>query len=131
VEGAFAPGYHRLRVVSDGGVSLPVIIGVDRLPQRLVAAAPEQLPVALHGTVGGSAIVETTFLGKAGQKVMVEVESHRLGSKLRPVVHVYDPKRLQVAWTWSTPALLGDARLEAALPVEGTYTVAVHDAHDA
>src|SRR5437879_2930394 len=26
------PGYHHLRVVTEGGVSLPIILGVDRLP---------------------------------------------------------------------------------------------------
>ena len=58
---------------------------------------------------------------------MVEVEAQRLGSKLRPVVHLYGPKRLQLAWAWPTPALHGDARLEATLPADGTYTIAVHD----
>ena len=61
------------------------------------------LPVALHGTVTGSHGVETTFTGKAGQKVMVEVEAQRLGSKLRPVVHLYNAKKLQLAWAWGTP----------------------------
>src|SRR5437899_2181151 len=28
------PGYHHLRVVTDGGVSLPVVIGSDRMPQK-------------------------------------------------------------------------------------------------
>src|SRR5437763_14770263 len=60
LDDAVSPGYYHLRVVTDGGVSLPVVIGVDRLPQRVIAATPEQLPVALHGTVGGSTIVETT-----------------------------------------------------------------------
>src|SRR5712691_10128354 len=77
-----SPGYGHLRVVTDGGVSLPVVIGVDRLPQRLLSAATDALPLALHGTVNGSAIVETMFSGKAGQKIMIEVEAQRLGSKL-------------------------------------------------
>jgi hypothetical protein len=122
-----APGYYPLRVVTDHGVSLPLVIGVDRLPQRPLAAAVEQLLVALHGTVGGSATVEARFAGKAGQKVQVEVEAQRLGSKLRPVVHLYNPRRLQLAWAWDQPVLFGDARLEATLPEDGTYTVAVHD----
>jgi hypothetical protein len=121
------PGYHHLRVVTDGGVSLPVIIGVDKLPQRPFAADAGALPVALHGTVSGSAVAETTFAGKAGQLVLVEVEALRLGSKLRPVVHLYGPKKLQLAWAWPGTAPLGDARLEAKLPETGTYTVTVHD----
>jgi hypothetical protein len=121
------PGYYPLRLVTDGGVGQPVAVAVDRLPQRPLTATVEQLPVALHGSVGGAAVVETRFAGRAGQKVTVEVEAQRLGGKLRPVVHLYGPKRLQTAWAWPTPALSGDARLEATLPENGTYTVALHD----
>ncbi|MDB5306293.1 MAG: hypothetical protein JWO38_495 [Gemmataceae bacterium] len=128
LDATVAPGYYHLRVATEGGVSLPVVIGVDKLPQRALAAAPEQLPVALHGAVSGSTIAEATFVGKAGQKVVVEVEAERLGSKLRPVAHLYSAKKIQVAWSWCTPGLLGDTRLEAALPEDGSYTVAVHDA---
>ena len=48
---------------------LEVIVAVDRLPQRLLAAAIEKLPVSLHGAIGGSTVAETTFIGQAGQKV--------------------------------------------------------------
>lgn len=121
------PGYHQLRIVTDGGVSLPVVIGVDRLPQQLISAPITQLPVALHGTVAGGATVEARFQGKAKQRVLVEVEAQRLGGKLRPVVHLFSPKKRQVDWAWATPTLFGDARLEATLPEDGTYTVTVHD----
>src|SRR5262249_30719165 len=33
----------------------------------------------------------------------------------------------QLAWAWGKPALDGDARLEATLPADGEYTLAVHD----
>jgi hypothetical protein len=122
------PGYYHLRVATDTGVSLPVIIGVDALPQRPLAATVPALPAALSGAVAGGAAAETKFTGKAGQKVLVEVEAQRLGSKLRPVVHLYGRKRLQVAWGWGRPSLGGDARLEATLPEDGDYTVSVHDA---
>ena len=128
LDDAVSPGYHHLRLVADGGVSLPVLIGVDRLPQKPFAATVEALPVALHGTIGGSSVLETTFTGKAGQKLTAEVEAARLGSKLRPVLHLYGPKKLQVAWSWANPALLGDTRLETTLPADGTYTVTLHDA---
>jgi hypothetical protein len=122
------PGCHHLRIVAEGGVSLPIVIGVDRLPQVAMAAPVTELPIALHGAIAGSAVVETKFPGKAKQKVMVEVEAQRLGSKLRPVVHLYSPKKLQLAWSWPTPALFGDTRIEAILPEDGTYTVTLHDA---
>ena len=71
---------------------------------------------------------EAKFQGKAKQKVLIEVEAQRLGSKLRPIVHLYSPRKLQLAWAWATPALNGDTRLEAVLPEDGIYTVTLHDA---
>jgi hypothetical protein len=122
------PGLYNLRVVTEGGVSLPVVVGVDALPQKPFAAKAEWLPVALHGSLAGATVLETTFTGKSGQKVAVEAEARRVGSKLRPVIHLYNSKRLQLAWAWGTPALDGDARLTATLPADGEYTVALHDA---
>jgi hypothetical protein len=122
------PGYHHLRLVSDGGVSLPVLIGVDRLTQQSIAAPVKALPVALHGTIAGSGSAEAKFPGKAKERVMIEIESHRLGGKLRPVLHLYNSKKLQVTWAWGTPQHFGDARLEAILPADDTYTVSLHDA---
>jgi hypothetical protein len=121
------PGYYQLRVVNGNSLSLPVIIAVDRLPQLALTPRIERLPVALHGTITGSAVVETTFVGKAGQKVTIEVESQRLGSKLRPVIHLHGPKRLQLDWAWSTPSLQGDARLDTTLPEDGDYRITLHD----
>jgi hypothetical protein len=121
-------GYYHLRVVTEQGVSLPVIIGVDRLPQKPITPTTDMLPVALHGNVAGGAIVETKFAGKAGQKLLVEVDAQRLGSKLRPVLHLIGPKGLQLAWSWPTVARSGDARLEATLTDDGLHTIAIHDA---
>src|SRR5262245_23352968 len=122
------PGFYQLRVVTEGGVTLPAVICVDRLPQRAAGPAIEQLPAAVSGNLGGSTVFETTFAGKAGQKVCLEVQAQRLGSKLRPVVHLSSAARRQMTWAWGTPALAGDARLEATLPADGNYIVALPDA---
>jgi hypothetical protein len=122
------PGLYHLRAVTDAGVSLPVVVGVDRLAQKPLAAKIDALPAAVHGSVTGATVVETTFTGKANEKITVEIEAQRLGSKLRPVIHLYTAKKLQLAWAWGTPALDDDARLEATLPADGTYTITVHDA---
>jgi hypothetical protein len=127
-DASVAPGYYQVRVLTEGGVSLPLVIAVDRLTQKPMAATVDQLPVALHGLVSGSGTVETKFQGKVKQKVMIEVEAQRLGSKLRPVLHLIGPNKLQLTWSWSTPTLFGDTRLEAILPEAGTYTVSLHDA---
>lgn len=122
------PGYSHLYLSSEQGISTPVIVAVDRLPQRPFGPSIESLPVALHGTLTGSKAIETTFTGKAGQIVQVEIEAQRLGAKFRPILHLYDSKKLQLAWSWGLPSLQGDARLEATLPKDGTYLVTLHDA---
>ena len=128
LDGAPGPGYYNLRVVTAGGISLPVGIAVDGLPQKPLTAKVDQLPVTLHGTLTGSTIISTEFSGKAGEKVVVEVEAQRLGSKLRPIVHLYDAKRRQIAWAWTKPLLSGDTRMQVTLPGDGLYTVSIHDA---
>jgi hypothetical protein len=125
--GDVVPGYYNLRVVTDGGISLPVVMAVDRLPQQAMTPTTETVPVALHSAVSGANVIETKFTGKTGQKLRIEVEAQRLGSKLRPIVHLYSPKRVQLGWSWPSPSLFGDTRLETTLPEDGTYTVAVHD----
>src|SRR5262249_31131071 len=72
LQSVLAGGYHQLRVVTEGGVSLPVVVGVDRLPQQLVTVPVAELPVALHGSIAGGASAEVKFNGKAKQKVTVE-----------------------------------------------------------
>ncbi len=127
LDDAATPGYYHLRIVSGDGVSAPVVVAVDRLPQLPFAPTIDQLPAALHGNVAGGQGVETRWKGKAGDHVLVEVDAQRLGSKLRPVLHLYGPQKLQIAWAWTRSTLFGDARLEAKLPEDGEYVLSLHD----
>ncbi|MDA0589180.1 MAG: hypothetical protein O2820_16675 [Planctomycetota bacterium] len=121
------PGLYSLWVVSGEGVSQPAVIAADRFPQ--VAFAPEiaALPVALHGSVGGSSRLRTSFAAKAGQVLLIEAEAQRLGGQLRPVLHIFDSENRQLDWTLPSPALRGDARLKFTAPADGQYTVELHD----
>ena len=121
------PGYYQLRMLTAGGVSSPTVIGVDRLPQVVFGPKVDALPVSTFGNVSGSAIAETKFTGKKDQAVTIEIEAQRLGSKLRPVIHLYDAAGKQLAWVWSQPSLFGDVSLEATLPADGEYRVTCHD----
>src|SRR5262249_30664150 len=67
------------------------------------------------------------FAGKQGQQLVVEVESQRLGSKLNPVVHVYDHRHAQLAWGRPLSSLAGDSRCSLTLPADGEYSVELHD----
>ncbi|MBC8356731.1 MAG: hypothetical protein H8E66_32550 [Planctomycetes bacterium] len=122
-----SPGLYNLRVASEKGISKSVIVAADSLPEAPLADRIEALPIALHGTLTGSAIAKTAFAGKAGQELLIEVEAQRLGGKLRPTLHLYDAQRKQVALAMPVPWLAGDARLAATLPSDGDYTIELHD----
>src|SRR6185437_13215154 len=101
-------GLYNLWLVTEKGVSQRQIIAVDFLPQKPFAAKVDELPVALHGNFTGSRSLETTFSGKAGQKVIIEVESVRLGSKEQPVIHLLDSGEREIGLALPTFALRGD-----------------------
>src|SRR5207248_11252993 len=86
-----SPGFYLLRVANQSGVSNALVVGVDDLPQLPFAAELAKLPVALHGTLSGSATLTTSFAGTKGQRVAAEVEAHRLGSAIDPLLELRDP----------------------------------------
>lgn len=122
------PGIRPLRLITTEGISNSQLVGLDRFPQIPIAESIAVRPVAVHGSVPGSGFSRTTFQGTAGEDVIIEVEARRLGSKLRPVIHVYDGRRVQVAWASPSITLAGDARILLKLPRDDTYTIEVHDA---
>lgn len=121
------PGLAQLRLATNEGVSNSVVVALDRMPQLPISQTVAVLPVSLHGSVPGSGSSKTSFTGKAGDDVLIEIEAKRLGSKLRPVVHLFDAQRTQVAWAMPSRTLAGDCRLSAKLPRDGEYTVELHD----
>ena len=110
------------------GFSNSQLVGLDRFPQTPLAETIASLPAAVHGSVPGSGVSRTSFPGKAGEELIVEIEAKRLGSKLRPVIHVYDSRRVQIAWGTPSNTLAGDARVLLKLPRDDLYTIEVHDA---
>jgi len=118
---------YNLWLANANGISGKTVVAVDHLPQRAFADKVDSLPVALHGTVGGSAKLRTTFVGKKDQNILVEMEAKRLGGKLRPVLHLYDEAGKHLAWSMPSPALRGDTRLKVKLPAAGKYTIELHD----
>lgn len=121
------PGLYNLRLANANGISGIQVVAVDKLTQLPLAAQVKTLPAALHGSLTGSTISRTTFTGKRDERFVAEVEAQRLGGKLRPVLHLYDSRRRQIAWAMATPTLSGDTRLVAKLPADGEYTIELHD----
>jgi hypothetical protein len=122
-----AAGLYHLRVATRGGVSNPLVVGLDSLPQLPVVPELTTLPAAVSGTIDGGQVVQTTFTLKKSEPIIVEVEARRLGSALDPVMNVLDDRKLPLAWAEATTALGGDARLRFTAPADGRYTVRLHD----
>jgi len=127
VSSAVSPGIYQLRIANAKGISNPVAIGIDDLPSRLFTENVTALPVSLNGSLTGRQVLKTTFSGKKDQPLVVDLESRRLGSKLRPVIRVNDSHGRQLAWGQTSQFLAGDVRLEVRLPDDGRYTVELHD----
>jgi hypothetical protein len=121
-------GLYLLRVVNADGVSNSIPIGIDSLVQAAFTERAGSLPIALTGSVSGDQSAKTTFSGKQGETITIEVEARRLESQLNPVIHLYDARGVQIAWAQGAKKLGGDVRLTASLPNDGDYTIELHDA---
>ncbi|MEX2176465.1 MAG: hypothetical protein WD872_19025 [Pirellulaceae bacterium] len=124
---AVPPGLYPLRLAGGKGISGPVMIGVDRLPQLPFAQQLGPFPVALHGTLAGTQVLQARFTGQKDQRLVLDVEAQRLGSSLEPVVRLYDARGKQIAWSPPLPAIGGDARCEVKLPADGEYSIELHE----
>jgi len=120
-------GHYPIRVVSGTGLSAATMLGVDLLPEATFGESIESLPVALTGQLTGNQLLETQFTGGKGQRVVIDVEARRLGSRLNPVVRLLDERKTQIAWSAELATIAGDSRLETLLPADGQYTIQLHD----
>ena len=86
------PGHYPLRVQTAGGVSNPLPVAIDRLPQLPAAGStpdkPVALPAALSETLSGAQQVRVYIAGKTGQKLVADVECKRLGAACFPVLEL-------------------------------------------
>ena len=129
---ATAPaGHFPLRVQTPRGISGAMTIADDSLPQvPFVESSPEKpiaLPVAISGTLSGQQVAKVYFAGKAGQHLVVDLESRRLGAGIDPVLELRNPRGAPLNIAWGRSQLTGDTRIEANLFVDGVYTVELHD----
>ncbi len=124
-------GWFPLFVGTDQGVSLPVAMAIDTLPQQPAAGtAPDQpakLPAAFSGQIAGADALRIYFQGQAGERVAAEVEARRLGSAMDPVVEIKTARGTPLVIGWGHALLRGDSRVEVRLPEDGLYFAEVHD----
>ncbi|MGH7128754.1 MAG: hypothetical protein ACREIV_09300, partial [Planctomycetaceae bacterium] len=124
-------GFFPLRVQTESGLSNAVAVAVDDLPQRTAngvsAEQPAKLPAAFSGRLNGPEQARVWFHGQAGQRLVADVEAHRLGANFDPILEVKTERGTPLAIEWGKPYLHGDARAELTLPADGLYFVELHD----
>jgi len=125
------PGIYPLSVFTADGVSNPMGIALDGLPQWLIGDSaedrPTTLPAAFSGLLTGPAQSRAYFRGHAGDRVVAEVEGRRIGSPLDPVLELKNTAGSTLAIEWGKAFLRGDTRAELTLPADGVYIVELHD----
>jgi hypothetical protein len=129
----------KLVVVTPDGDAPPASVQVvagDRLVDEkesnggLRNAQPVDRPGTVRGTVGEEKDVDVyRVAGRAGQTLRAAVRAGRLGSALDATLTVYDA-RGRVLATADDAADGRDPSVEAKLPADGDYYVALADAHD-
>ena len=101
-----APGTYELKVIGPGGASEPVKLFVDDLPQVVAkqpndspdAATAASLPVDFWGAFEHRGHVDHfAFDARAGQPLVLDAASQRLGSKARLLLELLDPSGKLVA----------------------------------
>ncbi len=132
-------GAVTLAAVSDGGDSNAYTLLVrDDLPAvaekedngGFDTAQPVSLPCALEGTIKSEKDVDVfKFEGKKGLKVRIEVQGARFGSPVDGCLTVYAADRTVIDSVDDANGS-ADPVLTVVLPRDGTYFIAMIDAHD-
>lgn len=120
-------GIYLLRVATKNGISNPLAVGLDRLPQTTIGENIAAMPAALSGTLAAGGIVRTTFAAKKGDAITLDLEAQRLGAAIKPVLRLLDSRGTQIAYSPPRRALGGDPRLTTTIPADGNYTIEFHD----
>ncbi len=129
---AAAPARHLpLRVRTPAGISGALPVAVDSLPEvSFAGSSPEKpvaVPAAISGTLSGDQVARFFIAGKAGQRLVVDLECRRLGSAMDPVLELRNPRGAPLNIAWGRPQYRGDTRIEANLFVDGIYLLELHD----
>ena len=139
---------YPVRVRTEDGLSNVLLFAVGTFPETVEAesllkekertekltndtsAAAEQLavPITVKGTLVGPEQDRSRFTTKAGERLVLEVDSHRAGSAIDPVVHVMTLAGKELAINNDAPGAGVDARAEFTFSQAGEYLVLVHDA---
>ena len=135
-------GVFPVRIKTRAGISNLVLFSVSDLTEVEEAESlnPEQsnhtpdgaqklsAGTIVNGTLVGADVDLYQFQAALGQRLVLEVESRRIGSAIDPAIEIVDATGRVVAANNDAPGLDLDCRLEAKFPKPGRYFIRVHDA---
>lgn len=135
VERETAIGVHLIRVQTEEGLSNPFPLAVGQFDQvseveensRFELAQRVSTPCVVEGKAAGTDVDFFRFAGKKGQRIVVDAQCARLGTKVDPSIRLTSADRKLVAAADDSPGLLTDARLIVSLPEDGDYIVELFD----
>ncbi len=129
VVSAEAAGPFALRVITEGGISAPVITMLEKLPELNVADGRITGELGwISGIVKNAAGESFQVRLERGQPLVMEVLAGRLGSKLDPVVRILDGRGKELKFVQDTPGAGVDCGLRFNAPADGDYTIEIRDA---
>ena len=126
-----APGVYPIRVVTDAGVSNPILFAVGQIPQvaeiepnnTYDIAQPISGPVVVEGACSGNDVDFFRFKGRKGDRIVVDALCARIGSGVDPMIRLTTADSRPVASADDTPGLFTDGYLTAVLAHDGDYVL--------
>ncbi|MEZ6065332.1 MAG: hypothetical protein R3B90_06405 [Planctomycetaceae bacterium] len=130
-----SPGVYAGRLETPGGATPQRLILVDDLPSVAEAggngspesAQPVPASAGIDAQVDNLARDFYRVTVAAGQRLSFEVLARRIGSKLDPVLIVYNAAGDRIATVDDTPGLGGDCQLDQTFAEAGDYLIEVRD----
>jgi hypothetical protein len=124
-----AAGVYPIRVVTDSGVSNPILFAVGQITQvpeiepnnTYDIAQPISNPVVVEGACSGNDVDFFRFKGQKGDRIVVDALCARIGSGVDPMIRLTTSNSQLVASADDTPGLFTDGYLTAVLPHDGDF----------
>jgi hypothetical protein len=134
VDSQVAPRVGAVRVITAGGISNLRLVLIDRLPTRAPpddGDGEQDLALVIGEAVEGHVERESTRTfqldAEKGTPLTLDVWARRLGSRLDPLLEVFDAEGREIAASDDEPGLDGDCRVSFEAP-GGSCLVRLRDA---
>jgi hypothetical protein len=131
VDARTAVGVYPIRVVTDEGLSNPVLFAVGQVQQvpevesnnAFSSAQGIPNPVVVEGECCGNDEDFFRFHGRKGDRIVVDALCSRIGSGVDPMIRLTTADGRFIASADDTPGLFTDAYLTAVLPEDADYVL--------